>query len=107
MGKGTHHVHHEEIFTERKFSTLFYGKWCYYLLSLFSIGHGDKVTVDYGKSEGSYQTRRCDKDMSRTGVRLELPHVVKFQTDSCLQGGSMIICYEIIEHGQLSNRAEL
>ena len=45
--------------------------------------------------------------MSRTGVRLEFPHMVKFQTDNCLEYRSMIICYEIIENGQLSNRAEL
>ena len=45
--------------------------------------------------------------MSRTGVRLELPHMVKFQTDSCLECGSMMICYESTENGQLSSRAEL
>ena len=45
--------------------------------------------------------------MSRTGVRLDFPHMVKFQTDSCLEWGSMIICYESAENGQLSNRAEL
>ena len=45
--------------------------------------------------------------MSRTGVRLEFPHVVKFQTDSCLKCGSMKIICESTLNGQLSNRAEL
>ena len=45
--------------------------------------------------------------MSRIGVRLEFPQTAKFQTDSCLECKSMIICYEITENGQLSSVAEL
>ena len=56
-GKGMHHVHLEEIFTERKFRGLKFSlylrrKWCYYLLSLFSVGHGDKVTVNMLNAKG-------------------------------------------------------
>ena len=40
-----------------------------------------------------YHTRRYDKDMSRTGVNLELPQIVKFQTDICLERGRMILYY--------------
>ena len=57
----------------------------------FSIGHGDKDAVDMVKGEGSYHTKRYDKDVSRTDVRLEFPQVVKFQTDSCLEWGGMWI----------------
>ena len=45
--------------------------------------------------------------MSRTGVRLEFPCMVKFQTDSRLECVSMIVYYESTENEQLSSRAEL
>lgn len=66
--------------------SLFYfrGKWGCFLLPLFTTGHGDKGRVDMVKGEGSYHTKRYDKDVSRTGVRLEFPLMVKFRTDSCL-----------------------
>ena len=37
---------------------------------------------------------RYDRDMSETGVRLEFPHKVEFDTDSCLRYGSMILDYD-------------
>ena len=65
---------------------LFEGKMMLFSPVPFStIGHGDKDTVDMVKGEESYHTMRYDKDMARTGVRLEFPHMVKFQTDSCLE----------------------
>ena len=62
--------------------------------ALLTIEHGDEVTVNVLKCKRGCHTRRYDKDVSRTGVRLESPHMVKFQTDSCLEWGSMIINYE-------------
>ena len=57
------------------------------------IGKFD-VRCPYGKCKGNYHSRRYDKDISSTGVRLEFPHIVKFQTDSCRDCVSIIICYE-------------
>ena len=57
--------------------------------------------VNYVKS--SYHTVGYDKDISRTGVRLEFPHPVKFQTDSCLECRGMRTSFESTQNGQLPN----
>ena len=72
----------------------FRGKWRCSLLSLLTISNGDKVTVKYRNVKGVIIPGGMIKDVSRTGVRLEFPHMVKFQTDSCLERGSMIICHD-------------
>ena len=51
---------------------------------------GYKVTVNIVNVKG-YHTRRYDKDVFRTGVHLEFPHMVIFQTDSCPECGGIIV----------------
>ena len=71
----------------------------------FSIGYGDKVTVNMVDIKWIIIPGGMI-NICLGGVRLEFPRMVKFQKDCCLECGSMIIYYDT-ENGQLSNLAEL